>query len=82
MPDPQSLEAVAASLSEAQRRLLRAMRVRGPKKWRAIYRDAKVSFHRGANHQLPFSLARPTLTGFEALTPLGIALKSHLESSK
>ncbi len=77
----QDVEAIARGPSEAQRRLLRAMRTRGPKKWRAVYRDAKVSFHRGANHQLPFRLARPTLTGFEVLTPLGLSVRQYLEST-
>ena len=72
-------ERVLAGRTAAQARLLCAMRVNRPKKWRAVYRDAKVSFHRGADHQLPFSLAHPTLTGFEVLTPLGLAVRSLLQ---
>jgi hypothetical protein len=60
-----------ARATRAQLRLLRAMPARRPKKWRALWRDAKVSFHKGANHSLPFRIARPTLRGSEELTALG-----------
>ena len=69
---------LAGRLTKAQRRLLLAMRANKPKKWRAVYRDAKVSFHNGADHQLPFRIAHPTLTGFEVLTPLGQQVRAHL----
>lgn len=68
-------KAIAAGLSKAQQRLLMAMRSGGPKKWRAVYRDAKVRHWT----QLSFRLAQPTLTGFEVLTPLGRAVKAQLE---
>jgi hypothetical protein len=72
MTDPNQ---IAASLSEAQRRLLLAMSVNKPKKWRAIYRHAKVRHWT----QLPFRLAHPTLTGSEVLTDLGLAVRAILE---
>lgn len=58
-------------MSPSQRRLLLAMPDYRPKKWRAVYRHAKVRQWA----QLPFRLARPTLTGFEVLTDEGRALK-------
>jgi hypothetical protein len=72
------VEALVAGLTKAQRRLLLAMRSSRPKKWRAIYRDAKVRHWT----QLPFSLARPTLTGFECLTPLGLRVRDALRQEK
>jgi hypothetical protein len=79
-PTPQEAEiaGVAARLTKAQRRLLRAMPLNGTKKWRAVYRDAKVRHWT----QLPFSLAVPTLTGSEVLTPRGRALKAHLQRTQ
>lgn len=60
-----------ARASRSQLRLLRAMPARGPKKWRRLWRHAKVHFHKGADHQLPFRIARPMGGGMESLTTLG-----------
>lgn len=68
-------EKIAAGLSRGQRRILLAMRVKGPKKWRAVYRHAKVT----GWTQLPFRLAHPTLDGREVLTPLGLEVRALLE---
>ncbi len=67
---------IAHGLTKAQRAILLAMRAGRPKKWRAIYRDAKVKHW----VQLPFSLAIPTLTGFELLTPRGRQVRAYLAS--
>jgi uncharacterized membrane protein len=79
-PTPQEAEiaGVAERLTKAQRRLLRAMPLNGAKKWRAVYRHAKI---RHWTH-LPFSLAVPTLTGSEVLTPLGRAVRDHLQRAQ
>jgi hypothetical protein len=65
-------------LTKAQRRLILAMPDTGAKKWRAIYRDAKVRHWT----QLPFSIAKPTLTGFEYLTPRGVQIKRYLANTR
>jgi hypothetical protein len=69
-------EKIAAKLTPNQRRILLAMRVKGPKKWRAVYRHAKVT----GWTQLPFKLAHPTLDGREVMTPLGLAVRAVLLS--
>lgn len=68
-------EKIAAGLTRKQRRIVLAMRVNGPKKWRAVYRHAKV---RGWV-QLPFKVAHPTLDGREVFTPLGLEIRKILE---
>ncbi len=65
-------ELIAARLSKAQKRLLLAMPLRRRKKWRAIYRHAKVRHWT----QLPFRLAHPDLAGCEIITPLGIEVRA------
>jgi hypothetical protein len=69
------IETIATRLSKPQKRLLLAMTSVRPKKWRAIYRHAKVRHWT----QLPFKLAQPTLTGSEVLTPLGQAVRDYLK---
>lgn len=75
---PDEVEAVAGKLTKAQQRLVLAMPSRGAKKWRAVYRHAKVRHWT----QLSFRIACPTLTGSEYLTPLGLAIKAHLERQR
>lgn len=74
------IERIAASLTAKQVRLLRAMPMHGAKKWRAVYRDAKVAMASAEFAELPFRLAQPTLTGFEFLTPLGADVKAILDN--
>lgn len=69
--DPQT---VARGLTKAQKRLLLAMAIDRPKKWRAIYRHAKVRHWA----QLPFRLAHPIGGGFEVLTELGREVRKHV----
>ena len=64
---------IAHGLTKAQRAILLAMRAGRPKKWRAIYRDAKVKHW----VQLPFSLAIPTLTGLN-YSPHAAGKSAHI----
>jgi hypothetical protein len=72
-----SIAEIAEGLSASKKRMLLVMPLNRDKKWRAIFRHAKV---KGWNGMLPFKLSRPTMNGSERLTPLGIAVRKHLES--
>ena len=80
--DMTDLSTLAASLSEAQKRFIRAASKR-PKKWHTIRRHAKIApTKRVFNLITPMGVVQVIGGGLEyhtVLTPLGLALRDHLE---
>lgn len=77
--EARQLRAILDGLSRKQLRILRAMPLRRTVGWRRLYRTAKVQVAGPDFAQLPFSLARCTMSGGEYLTRLGQEAKQLLE---